>query len=118
VKVYLDEDLSPDVALLLRRRGVDATHAFEVGNSQLTDRAQLDHATREARAIVTRNVVDFLVLAREAVATNSRHAGIILIPASFRGDEYRTIADGIVQALRSYPRGLDGVVLYVTRRRR
>jgi len=118
VKVYLDEDLSSDIALLLRRRGVDATSAHEVGNSQLPDRAQLDYATREARAIVMRNAVDFLALAREAVATNSRHAGIILVPASFRGDEYRAMADAVVHALKSYPKGLDGVVLYVTRRQR
>jgi Domain of unknown function (DUF5615) len=115
VKVYLDEDLSPRIALLLRQRSVNATSAHEVGNSQLADRAQLEYATREARAIVTRNVVDFLGLARDAVATNRRHAGIILVPSSFRGDEYQAIAKAIVEELKSYPKGLDGVVLYVRR---
>lgn len=117
MKVYLDEDLSPGIAHLLRRRGVDATSALEVGNSQLGDRAQLEYATRQARAIVTRNVVDFLELARDAVASNAWHAGIILIPSSFRGDEYQAIADAIVQASKTYPKGLDGVVLYVPRAR-
>jgi Domain of unknown function (DUF5615) len=116
VKVYLDEDLSPRIALLLRHRGVDAKSAHEVGNSQLADRAQLEYATREARAIVTRNVVDFLGLARDVVATNTRHAGIILGPSSFRGDEFQAIARAIVEGLKPYPRGLDGVVLYVRRR--
>lgn len=115
MKVYLDEDLSPSIALLLRQRGVDATSAHEVGNSQLEDRAQLGCATREGRAIVTRNVVDFLRLARDAVATNTGHAGIVLVPASFRGDEYQAIADAIVEDLKAYPHGLDGVVIYVKR---
>ena len=115
MKVYLDEDLSPTIAVLLRKRGVDATSAHDIGNSQLADRAQLEYATREGRAIVTRNVVDFLLLARDVVATNTRHAGIVLVPSSFRGDEYQRIADAIIEGLKAYPRGLDGVVLYVDR---
>jgi hypothetical protein len=72
---------------------------------------------REGRALVTRNVVDFLELARDAVATNTPHAGIILVPSSFRGDEYQAIADAVVQELKPYPRGLDNIVpLFVKRR--
>ena len=115
MKVYLDEDLSPSIALLLRQRGVDATSAHEVGNGQLGDRAQLEYAKREDRAIVTRNIVDFLELARDAVATNTRYAGILLIPSTFRGDESQAIADAVVEAVKPYPKGLDGVVLYVKR---
>jgi hypothetical protein len=117
VRVYLDEDLSPSIALLLGRRGVDATSAHEIGNSQLGDHAQLQYATRERRAIVTRNVVDFLRLARDTVATNTVHAGIVLVPPSFRGDEYQGIADAIIEDLKPYPHGLDGVVLSIKRRR-
>jgi hypothetical protein len=115
VKVYLDEDLSQSIALILRRRGVNATSAHEVGSIQLGDRAQLEYATREGRAIVTRNVIDFIALARDAVAMNTRHAGIVLVPSSFRGDEYQAIADAVVAALKPYPRGLDGVIVYVQR---
>ena len=78
-------------------------------------RAQLGYATREERAIVTANVVDFIRLAREAVATNTGHAGIVLVPSSFRGDEFEVLADAIVDGLKPYPKGLHGVVLYVKR---
>ena len=115
MKVYLDEDLSPIIATLLKKHGIDATTAYEVGNVQLSDRAQLAYATREGRAIVTANVVDFIELAREAVATNAEHAGIILVPSSFRGDEFQAIADGIVAALAQYRAGLRGVAIYVSR---
>ena len=113
MKVYVDEDLSPTVALLLRQRGVDATSAHDAGNSQLGDRAQLEYATREGRAIVTRNVADFLGLAHDAVATNTAHAGILLVPSSFRGNEYDAIAEAIIEELKPYAEGLDGIVVYV-----
>ena len=71
MKIYLDVDLSPSIAVLLRQRDVDATSAHEVGNTQLDDRAQLAYATLAERSIVTRNVIDFLELARDAVATTN-----------------------------------------------
>ena len=116
MKVYLDEDLSPRIAELLRQRGMDATSAQDIGNTQLNDRAQLEHATREGRAVITANVVDFIQLAHEAVATNTHHGGIVLVPASFRGDEFQAIADAILEALKPYHAGLDGMVLYIKRR--
>lgn len=94
MKVYLDENLSPNIARVLRQKGVDATSAHEVGNVQLDDRSQLAYAARNGRAIVTANVVHFLALAHEAVATNTEHAGIVLVPSSFRGDEFRAIGPG------------------------
>lgn len=115
MKVYLDEDLSPVIAGLLRKHGIDATTAQEVGNVQLDDRAQLAHAAREGRAIVTANVIDFIELAHEAVATNTEHAGIILVPSSFRGDEFQAIAGAISQALKPYRGSLHGLVLYLRR---
>jgi len=115
VKVYLDEDLSSVIAGLLRKHGIDATTAQEVGNVQLDDRAQLAYAAREGRAIVTANVIDFIALAHEAVATNTEHAGIILVPSGFRGDEFQAIADAIVRALKPYRGGLHGLVLYLRR---
>ena len=111
MKVYLDEDLSSAIADILRRNGIDAVTAQEAGNVQLTDRAQLAYATREGRAIVTANVVDFVQLAHEAVATNTEHRGIILVPSSFRSDEFLAIADAIREAMKQYRAGLDGLVI-------
>ena len=115
MKVYLDEDLSPVIAGLLRKHGIDATTAQDVGNVQLDDRAQLAHAAREGRAIVIANVIDFIALAHEAVATNMEHAGIVLVSSSFRGDEFQAIADAIFRALKPYRGGLQGLVLYLRR---
>ena len=111
MKAYLDEDLSPVIAGLLRKHGIDATTAQDAGNVQLDDRAQLAHAAREGRAIVTANVIDFIELAHKAVATNTEHAGIVLVPSTFRGDEFQAIADAIFRALKPYRGGLGGLVL-------
>ena len=118
MKVYLDEDVSPVVARILRGQGIDAIGAHEVGKTQLDDKSQLASATKDGRAIATANVVDFLALARGAVATNTEHAGIILIPPSFRGSEFQAIADGIRGVLELYPDGLTGLVIYIGRQRR
>jgi len=116
VKVYLDENLSAEIARVLRQKGVDAISAHEVGNVQVDDRGQLAYATRDGRAIVTANVADFLALAHEAVATNREHTGIILVPSSFRGHEFRAIADGIGHALQEYAGDVHGLVIYVQRK--
>jgi uncharacterized protein with PIN domain len=115
VKVYLDENLSAEIARLLRGMGVDAVSARETERYEITDRAQLVMATAEDRAIVTRDVVDFLALSRQAIASNTEHAGIIIVPASFRGDEFQLIADRIHDVTRRYPGGLRGSVLFLRR---
>jgi len=114
VRFYLDEDLSPRIAEWLRRRGIDAVSAFEVGNIQLSDRDQLAYATREDRCLVTRNARHFVPLSREAVRQQKAHAGIIVCPPSVRGSEIRAIANKLLQAARQFPNGLGSYdVLYL-----
>ena len=115
MKVYLDEDVSPIVARLLRDKGVDAVSAHEVGRVQFDDRAQLAESTAAGRAIVTANVVDFLALAHDAVASNVEHAGIVLVPSSFRENEFDVIANAVVLVARQYPKGLEGLVVCLRR---
>jgi predicted nuclease of predicted toxin-antitoxin system len=114
VKFYLDEDLSPRIAELLRRRGVDAISAAEVGNRQISDQEQLLHAAREGRALVTRNVRHFVQLSKEALARQEPHAGMILCPPRLRGFEIRAIADALTRLSKRFPDGLGGYdVMYL-----
>ena len=115
MKLYLDENLSPRLAEMLRARGLEVVSAYEVGNAELDDRAQLTYATREGRAIVTCDIPDFTVLAADALAANTQHAGIILISSRFGTDEFAAIAKGIEAVVRRYPEGIPGAVVYVTR---
>ena len=113
---YLDEDLSPTIADILRGRGLDVTSAHQVGTTQLSDDQQLQHATHANRALVTRNVRDYVLLANTWIARGQNHQGIILIPASFRGDEYAAIADAVERVARANPDGLGGAVVFVNRK--
>jgi hypothetical protein len=115
VKLHLDEDLSPRVVALLRERGLDAAGAHEAGQGGRSDLEQLRHAAREGRCLVTRNVGDFLELVRELINRQESHGGIILIPASFRGDEFATLAEAIAQCVAAYPKGLADRVLFLKR---
>jgi hypothetical protein len=45
MKFCLDEDLAPQIAARLRKMGLDAVSALEVGNAQLPDRDQLRFAS-------------------------------------------------------------------------
>ena len=115
MKLYLDEDISPRVAKLLRQRGVDATGAHESGQAGCSDLDQLRHAAREGRCLVTRNVADFLALVRQLVNRHEAHAGIILIPASFRGDEFAVLAEAIAGCVAAYPTGVADRILFLKR---
>ncbi|HET7854520.1 MAG TPA: DUF5615 family PIN-like protein [Candidatus Methylomirabilis sp.] len=106
MKFYLDEDLSPQIAERLRKRGIDAVSAFEAGNVQLSDREQLACAAQGGRCLVTRNVRHYILLAHEAIRRQEPHAGIILCSPSIRGFETGAIVHGLTRLAKQFPRGL------------
>jgi predicted nuclease of predicted toxin-antitoxin system len=114
MKLYLDEDLSPQIARRLREAGVDAVSAIEAGNVQLSDREQLQYAAAEGRVLVSRNVRHFIVLAKDAIARQEPHSGIVLCSSSLRGFEIARIVTalrGVVQQHSAGPGPFD--VLYL-----
>jgi predicted nuclease of predicted toxin-antitoxin system len=113
LKLYLDEDLSPRVVALLRDRGLDVTGAHEVGQAGCSDLEQLRYAAREGRCLITRNVTDFLELIRSLIDRQESHAGIILVSASFQGNEFALLADAIAQSVATFPQGLADLVLFL-----
>jgi len=76
VKLLLDENLSPKVAEILRNDdGLDAVHIRDSGLLEATDPEVLERAYTEDRVLATKNVDDFVKLAR----ARELHPVIILV---------------------------------------
>jgi len=106
VKYYLDEDISPTVARLLRDRGIDAVSAHDVGAQGLSDAEQLDQAASENRCVVTRNRNDFLRLTVQAFEGHRRHCGVLIVPYTLPGDRFAQSADALSAYAAKHPDGL------------
>lgn len=95
MKYYLDEDISPKVAELLRRKGIDAVSVHEIEMNQRSDLEQLEKATSEGRCLVTRNRNDFIKLTVQFFNEYRAHFGILVIPHTLAGDKFSLIAEAI-----------------------
>jgi predicted nuclease of predicted toxin-antitoxin system len=105
VRFYLDEDLSPTVAEILRARGLDATSAHEAGARGLSDEEQLERAAGEHRCLVTRNRNDFIVLALAWFSAQRPHSGIPIVPHTLPGDQFGIIAAALAAYAEAHPQG-------------
>jgi hypothetical protein len=109
VKALLDEQLSPQIATLLRQDGLDVEAVAD--RSDLAGRSDsviFEVAWSEDRAVITNNIKDFRPLAAQWLAQGRVHAGLILLPSS-RTRTRATImmlAERIAGVLRDNPDGL------------
>jgi len=106
VKFYLDEDISTQVAEVLRRLGCQATSTQEAGNRGADDEAQLAHAARTGAALVTRNRNDFIALTTQFFDEGRAHLGVILVPHSIPSDDPAVLAKLLAELSSNYPRGV------------
>jgi predicted nuclease of predicted toxin-antitoxin system len=109
VKGLLDEQLSPQIAVLLRQSGLDVQAVAD--RPDLAGRSDVvifEVACSENRAVITNNIKDFRPLAAQWLAQGRVHAGLILLPSS-RTRTRATItmlAESIANLLRDNPDGL------------
>jgi hypothetical protein len=76
IRLFLDEDVWPGLAVALRERGFDTVHAYEVKRGGMSDADQLVYAAQEERAILTHNAKDFVPLVVEYYFNEHSHAGV------------------------------------------
>ncbi|MBV9093636.1 MAG: DUF5615 family PIN-like protein [Streptosporangiaceae bacterium] len=111
MKAILDEQLSPQIAVLLRRAGYDVEAV--AGREALmgrSDRIIFEVACSEGRAVVTNNIKDFRPLAAEWLAQGRAHAGLILLPSTRTRTRHAiaAVAAAVEKVLRDHPDGLSG----------
>lgn len=95
--IYLDEPVSDQQAIPLRRRGHDVITTTEATNKGQNDVQQLLFATRTSRILVTHDLRDYPMLheawhelAREwNVSVRTLHPGILILPPTSRLDIVR-----------------------------
>ena len=111
MRALLDEQLSPQIAELLRQAGHDVVAVIEREDlAGRSDRVVFEVAAFEARAVITNNIKDFRPLAAEWLAQGRTHGGLILLPAA----RVRTraaiplLAAAITKVLQANPHGIAG----------
>lgn len=76
--LYTDEDVTAQLAVLVRQRGFQAASALEVGLAGQSDDEQLAYAAAHGMVLLTFNQHDFILVARRWAAEGRQHAGILL----------------------------------------
>lgn len=85
MRFFIDECLSPVLAVRLNERGIDAYHPLHRGQRGDPDHVVLACCVAEDRIIVTENARDFrALLGREAM-----HPGLIVFPSIDREGTWR-----------------------------
>ena len=106
MKFYLDEDLSPKIAEILRKSEVGTLSAHEAGMCEASDQRQLDFAATEKRCLVTRNRNDFIRLTVRFFNDQRPHCGVLIVPYTPPGDQFSRIASLIKKFSSRHQKGL------------
>ena len=80
-RLYLNEHLSPRLAVQLRRYGFDVVSSHDAKMLAHSDAEQLRFAASERRALVTFNFADFARLHETSLAEKQEHWGIVFSSA-------------------------------------
>ncbi len=94
-RFLLDEDLSPRVAEVARRLGLDVESVHELDRRGLSYREQLQLAAAGGRVFVTRNRDDYIALTVEFYRTGEAHNGVLIVPRGLPNNRPERIAHAL-----------------------
>jgi Domain of unknown function (DUF5615) len=104
--LYLDDDVTPILARLLRARGIDAIASVEAGNLGIDDEAHLEYAAGTGRVLLSYNYHDFLPLAERWYGAGREHARVLLSFHQYRLPELSIALQLTLRAVATTP-GVD-----------
>ena len=96
MRFYLDENISPSVAVIARSRWLDVISTHECGRNGLPDTEQLELAARDGRCLVTRDRRDFIAATLQFLDEGRPHTGVLLISEALPNDDFAGIAAALV----------------------
>lgn len=111
MKFYLDEDISPKVAHLLRKHGVDAVSAHDIGMAGASDEDQFAEAVARKAAFVTRNRDDFIALTVQSFGSFKPHYGLVVVSHRIPGSDFKLLARRIESCAKRNPDGLSAYAI-------
>ena len=92
MRLFIDECLSPQLALRLNATGLhNAVHPLHVGRRGEPDHRVLERCIAEDRVIVTENARDF----RRLVGKTELHPGLIILPALDREGTWKLLESAL-----------------------
>jgi hypothetical protein len=106
MKYYLDADLSPTIAEILRKDGFDAVSSHEENTASLSDEEHLNRAAESGRCLVSRNRDDFKNLTVRFFHELRPHMGVLIVPFSYPPDRFSWIAGSLAAYARLHPQDL------------
>jgi uncharacterized protein with PIN domain len=91
VRLYVDADVTPRLARVLRSRGYDVISAHEVGNAEATDEEQMAFAVAQGRVLLTCNTRDFTPIFEDYWFAGREHSGVVVSEQLELGEMLRRV---------------------------
>ena len=98
-RLWLDEDVIPELARVLRAHGYDALSVHEADALGLSDEEQLTRATTEAGALLSCKYAHFLRLGHDWFLAERPHAGIVNSYRQYARQDLRTLTRAALRLL-------------------
>lgn len=78
VKLYVDADITPRLARVLRARGYDVVSAHEIDRAETSDEEQMAFAAVQGRTLLTCNARDFTPIFEDYWFKGQDHSGVVV----------------------------------------
>ena len=99
IKLYIDEDVTNELAAALRDRGFEAESASDAGLLNADDDVQLAHAAAHNMVLLTYNVQDYLALGQQYSKESRSHSGIVVSSDQYSRRQFGTLLRLVLRLL-------------------